>query len=273
MSIIAADGRRSQDAPLTHDGCAVRSAGLAVPDLGPYGACKRTIDFGLALFLLVLTSPVVFLAMLVIKLTSPGPSLYSQTRLGKGGKPFVILKLRTMTHQCETLTGACWCLPGDPRVTKLGRVLRKTHVDELPQLWNVLRGDMSLIGPRPERPEFVPQLEQALPHYRGRLLLRPGLTGLAQVQLPPDTNLASVRLKLAYDLYYIRHASLWLDFRILLSTACKLAAMPFRVIRGLLGLPKQAMVEKEFNLPLVDQTPSPQPLSPSRRGAGVRGTV
>jgi lipopolysaccharide/colanic/teichoic acid biosynthesis glycosyltransferase len=153
-----------------------------------------------------------------------------------------------MVHQCESLTGACWSLPDDPRITKLGRFLRKTHIDELPQLWNVLKGEMSLIGPRPERPEFVPQLEQAIPNYRARLLLKPGVTGLAQVQLPPDTNLASVRLKLAYDLYYFRNASIWLDLRILISTAAKLAGLSFAAMRYLFCLPKQDTVEREYKL-------------------------
>src|SRR5439155_12868491 len=122
---------------------------------------------------------VTLLSMLLVKLTSRGPALYTQTRLGRNGRPFTIYKLRTMQHRCESLTGARWSTPGDPRITPVGRFLRKTHLDELPQLWNVLRGDMALVGPRPERPEFVPQLEQAVPHYRDRLLVRPGVSGLA----------------------------------------------------------------------------------------------
>jgi lipopolysaccharide/colanic/teichoic acid biosynthesis glycosyltransferase len=196
----------------------------------------------------------VILAIIIIKLTSRGPAVYTQTRLGKDGKPFVIYKLRTMAHQCESLSGACWSLPGDPRITKLGRLLRKTHVDELPQLWNVLLGDMSLIGPRPERPEFVPQLEQAVPLYRCRLQVKPGVTGLAQVQLPADTNLASVRAKIAYDIFYIRNASLWLDTRILLATACKLAALSFGVTRVLCGFSDRDTVTKGFQLLSKEQT-------------------
>ena len=138
-----------------------------------------------------------------MKLTSPGPAFYTQTRVGQGGRPFTIYKLRTMIHNCESLTGPRWCMPGDPRVTPAGWLLRVTHLDELPQLLNVLRGEMSLVGPRPERPEFLPQLERALPAYRQRLVVRPGVTGLAQVKLPADTDLDSVRRKLAHDLYYI----------------------------------------------------------------------
>src|SRR5205823_316253 len=112
-----------------------------------------------------------------------------------------------------------WSIPGDPRVTLIGQVLRRTHLDELPQLLNVLRGDMSLIGPRPERPEFLPELEAAFPRYRDRLAVRPGVTGLAQVQLPADSDLDSVREKLRHDLYYIQHLGPWLDLRILICTA------------------------------------------------------
>src|SRR5207253_4196733 len=142
------------------------------------------------------------------------PVFYSQIRLGRGGKPFAIYKIRTMTHNCEKVSGAQWSTPGDARITPVGRFLRKTHLDELPQLWNVLRADMSLVGPRPERPEFVPKLEHALPRYRDRLAVRPGVSGLAQVQLPPDTDLASVRRKLAHDLFYVERMSFWLDLRI-----------------------------------------------------------
>ena len=132
----------------------------------------------------------------------------------RDGRPFTLFKIRTMAHDCEKASGARWSTPGDPRITRVGAFLRKTHLDELPQLWNVLRGDMSLVGPRPERPEFTPLLEQVVPHYRDRLAVRPGVTGLAQVQLPADTDLDSVRRKLAYDLYYIRHLNGWLDLRL-----------------------------------------------------------
>jgi lipopolysaccharide/colanic/teichoic acid biosynthesis glycosyltransferase len=195
------------------------------------------------LLLAVLTAPLLLLAALGIKLTSRGPVLYSQTRVGRNGRPFAIYKLRTMVHDCELLTGPQWATARDPRVTRFGRFLRRSHLDELPQLWNVLRGDMSLIGPRPERPEFVAHLEKALPNYRGRLLVRPGVTGLAQVQLPPDTNLDSVRRKLAYDLYYIQHGGLWMDLRIVLATMFKMAGVPFWVIRTVFRIPCQNTVE------------------------------
>jgi lipopolysaccharide/colanic/teichoic acid biosynthesis glycosyltransferase len=196
--------------------------------------------------LLLLLAPIMLLAMLFVKLTSRGPVCYCQTRLGRQGRPFTIYKIRTMYHNCERVTGPRWATAGDPRVTPLGRLLRRTHVDELPQLWNVLRGDMSLVGPRPERPEFVPQLEQAIPDYRDRLLVRPGMTGLAQVQLPPDSDLASVRRKLAYDLYYIQHISFWLDLQIVLSTLCYLARIPFSVSRNLFRVPSGEKIEQAY---------------------------
>src|SRR5207237_1211278 len=189
------------------------------------------------------SAPFLLLAAVAVKLTSRGPVFYSQTRLGQGGRPFAIYKIRTMVHNCERQSGARWCTARDPRITLVGRFLRATHIDELPQLWNVLRGDMSLVGPRPERPEFVPALEEAIPRYRERLLVRPGLTGLAQVQLPPDTDLGSVRVKLAYDLYCVRQAGAWLDVRLVLATAFHVAGVPFPVLRRLLLLPPRRDLE------------------------------
>ncbi|MCI0455472.1 MAG: sugar transferase [Gemmataceae bacterium] len=222
--------------------------GSALPLAPPpwYEAGKRAVDIVLALLLLALTAPLVLLAMLLVKLTSRGPALYTQTRVGRQGRPFTIYKLRTMVHRCESLTGACWSVPGDPRVTLVGRFLRRTHLDELPQLWNVLRGDMSLVGPRPERPEFVPQLAQAIPHYQQRLDVRPGVTGLAQVQLPPDTDLDSVQIKVAYDLYYVRHGSPWLDLRILVGTAFKVIGLSFRTLRRLFRFPPPPVIEDAY---------------------------
>ena len=152
-----------------------------------------------------------------------------------------------MVHNCESLTGARWSMPGDPRVTPVGRLLRASHLDELPQLLNVLRGEMSLIGPRPERPEFVPELERALPAYWQRLQVRPGVTGLAQVQLPPDTDLGSVRRKLAHDLFYVRHLSPWLDLRLLVCTAFHALGIPNSLLRRVLGIPPRSAVEKEMH--------------------------
>ena len=188
------------------------------PVANGYTFCKTVLDLLLAGVMFVLFAPLLMLMAFLIKLTSPGPALYRQTRVGRNGRQFCIYKLRTMTVDCERGSGPQWSLDPDPRITPLGRYLRCSHIDELPQLWNVLCGEMSLVGPRPERPEFVHMLEPALPYYRERLRVRPGITGLAQLQLPSDTDLESVRRKLACDLYYVRHANLWLDVRILLST-------------------------------------------------------
>lgn len=212
---------------------------------GLYPHLKYATDRVAALMLLVLTLPVMLLAMLLVKLTSRGPIIYQQTRLGLGGKPFTIYKIRTMTRDAER-NGACWSLPGDSRVTWIGRWLRATHLDELPQLWNILRGDMSLVGPRPERPEFVPHLEQAISGYRERLRVRPGLTGLAQVQLPPDTDLNSVRKKLAYDVYYVSQATWWLDARICWATALGMMGVSFSWLRILFRFPAFSKVRKHY---------------------------
>lgn len=211
-----------------------------------YEGTKRPLDFSLAFFGLIVSLPVLLSAALLVKLTSRGPIFYSQIRLGLGGRLFRIYKLRTMIHNCEALSGPCWSSQGDPRVTRLGRFLRRTHLDELPQLWNILIGDMSLIGPRPERPEIVGTLEKVIPRYRQRLAELPGLTGLAQVQLPPDTDLNSVRRKLAYDLYYLERFDLWFDVRILLATFAKVLGVPANTTRSLLALPTSEAVEQHY---------------------------
>jgi lipopolysaccharide/colanic/teichoic acid biosynthesis glycosyltransferase len=217
-----------------------------------YLSFKRVCDGTVALALLVLTVPLMLLAALLVKLTSPGPAFYTQTRVGRRGRLFTIYKLRTMVHNCESLTGPRWSIPGDPRVTWLGRLLRLSHLDELPQLLNVIRGDMSLIGPRPERPEFIPELEKAIPAYRFRLAVRPGVTGLAQVNQPADTDLGSVRRKLAYDLFYIKHLGAWLDLRILLCTILYSVGVPFRISRKLFRIPSAEGVDKAVQ-PLLSE--------------------
>jgi lipopolysaccharide/colanic/teichoic acid biosynthesis glycosyltransferase len=211
-----------------------------------YDFFKSVIEFALALFLTILAAPIILFTALLVKLTSPGPAFYCQTRLGRNGRPYTIFKLRTMLHDCEKLSGPCWSAAGDPRITPLGLFLRRSHLDELPQLWNVLRGDMSLVGPRPERPEFFPRLEENLPLYRSRLVVRPGVTGLAQVQLPPDTDLASVRRKLAYDLYYLRSCSLWLDFKIFAATALHVVGVPYSFLGKTVSLPSDNTVEAAY---------------------------
>lgn len=222
-----------------------------------YLVWKKRLDFVIALLLLVVTFPVILIAVVLTKLTSRGPAFYTQLRLGLNGRPFTLYKIRTMTHNCERTSGACWSVPGDPRVTLVGQILRRTKVDELPQLWNVLRGEMSLIGPRPERPLFVYQLERAIPHYRERLQVLPGLSGLAQVQLPADVDLTSVERKVRYDLRYVQNVSLLLDLKIIVATGLYLLGVPFRVIRILVGLSGE---RTDWGEPIsgVDLTPVPR---------------
>jgi len=215
----------------------------AVADRPGYEAIKAAFDLLLGVVLLVLFLPVMLVAAAAVRLTSAGPAFYSQTRVGRGGRAFRIFKLRTMYHNCEQKSGAVWSTPGDPRITPLGAVLRKPHVDELPQLLNVLRLEMSLVGPRPERPEIIPVLEREIPNYRVRLKVRPGVTGLAQLRLPADTDLQSVRRKLAYDLHYIQTRGPWLDLRLVLCTALKMFGVSLCGTLRALRVPGDAAVE------------------------------
>jgi exopolysaccharide biosynthesis polyprenyl glycosylphosphotransferase len=180
---------------------------------------KRLIDLGVSSVLLVPAALVLGLAALAIKLNSRGPVLFRQERVGLGAKPFMVLKLRTMFEDAEKLTGPVWSTDDDPRITPVGRVLRKFRIDELPQLFNVLRGDMSLIGPRPERPAFVEKLAESIPFYTERLLVLPGITGWAQVKAPYAASVSDSRRKLQFDLYYAKNLSLTLDLLILVMTA------------------------------------------------------
>lgn len=184
-------------------------------------AIKNVAEYPMALVMFVAAIPVIALAMLATKMVSKGPAIYRQQRVGRNGRVFTIYKIRTMYLDCESLTGPRWSIPGDPRITPLGKVFRKLHVDELPQLWNVIRGDMALIGPRPERPEIVAQLRRSIPSYDMRHVVKPGITGFAQVHLPADTNLQSVRNKVAYDRFYISRMSMWMDLYIYICTALK----------------------------------------------------
>ncbi len=178
---------------------------------------KRVADVAVALLLLSLAAPLLLLVALLIRLEDGGPVFYVQERSGWLGQPFRLFKLRTMRHRLSD-GPACWTVPGDQRITRIGRVLRPTRLDELPQLLNVLRGEMSLIGPRPERPELESQLEAAIPHYRKRHWMPPGLSGWAQVCAPYAASVEEAELKLSYDLYYLRHWSTALDLLILVKT-------------------------------------------------------
>lgn len=207
---------------------------------------KRSMDIIGAVIGLLLTSPLWLILPIVIKLSSPGPVFYTQTRLGKDtrknnrrvyqkadsddrrgddrrkqnlfGRPFKLIKFRTMVNDAEKKTGAVWAVKNDPRITRLGRIMRKTRLDEIPQFLNVLIGDMSLVGPRPERPEFVEKLVGQIDNYQGRLAVKPGITGLAQVESGYDASIETVAVKVDYDLKYIKNKSIWLDIKILFKT-------------------------------------------------------
>lgn len=181
--------------------------------------CADVLGASLGLIGLALLIPVIAFAN---RLTSPGPLFYRQERVGRGGKTFTCLKFRSMTPDAEKDTGAVWATKDDHRVTRVGRILRATRLDELPQFYNVLVGDMSLIGPRPERPEFVDTLAQTLPFYRSRHAVRPGITGWAQVRQSYANTHDEARTKLEYDLFYVAHVSLWLDLSIILKTLAEI---------------------------------------------------
>jgi lipopolysaccharide/colanic/teichoic acid biosynthesis glycosyltransferase len=186
---------------------------------GVYPLVKAVVEWLCAVLLFAPALLVLAGLVIPLKLTSRGPIFYSQVRLGRMGRPFRIFKIRTMMNGCERATGPVWAAADDPRITRLGRWLRDTHLDELPQLWNILRGEMGLIGPRPERPEIASQIRRKIPSYRDRLLVRPGITGLAQMRLPADFDIDAVGLKLSHDLWYVEKLSVGLDVRIAISTA------------------------------------------------------
>ena len=180
-------------------------------------ALVRGGDILLSLALLLFTLPLMLLTALLIRLEGPGPVLYRQRRIGLDGRPFVLFKFRSMQTDAE-VRGPRWATAADPRITHVGHIIRHTRIDELPQLVNVLRGEMSIVGPRPERPHFVEQLAGALPLYRERARVKPGLTGWAQVNYPYGASIEDARAKLSYDLYYVRHRGPALTLLILLLT-------------------------------------------------------
>ncbi len=194
-----------------------------------YRRAKPVVEWVAALLLLVLLAPVMGVCALLVKLTSRGPVIYRQERVGRHGRTFTLLKLRTMRVDAEAETGPVWAKgERDPRVTPVGHLLRSTHLDELPQLINVLRGEMSLVGPRPERPHFVEQLRQVIPDYEQRLEVKPGITGLAQVRLPYDRTLRDVRRKVKLDCLYIRRMCWWVDAVILFGTLGKVFGLQMK---------------------------------------------
>jgi len=190
-------------------------------ELGPRVSSISLQTFYCTIFsaaLLLATAPIMLLVALAIRLTSPGPILYRQTRVGKSDRPFTVYKFRSMFADAEARTGAVWATRNDPRITPLGRFLRKSRLDELPQLYNVLRGDMAIAGPRPERPEFVKTLSEKIPYYRQRHCVKPGITGWAQINYKYGDTMADTLIKLEYDLYYIKNISASLDAYIFFHT-------------------------------------------------------
>jgi len=192
-----------------------------------YLACKPYFDWFVGLVLLIVAAPVIGACALLVKLTSRGPAFYRQQRVGLNGRLFTMYKLRTMHADAEAVTGPVWAQRRrDPRVTLVGAFLRRTHLDELPQLLNVLRGEMSLVGPRPERPHFVYRLKDKVPEYEKRLRVKPGITGLAQTLAGYDRTVQDVRRKVKLDLLYIRRMCWWVDFVILARTVSKVFTGP-----------------------------------------------
>jgi len=183
------------------------------------GLFKRLFDIVASLLLLVLALPLVLVTAVLIRLESRGPALYRQQRVGLYGQAFDVLKLRSMRQDAEAPGEAVWAEKDDPRITRVGRIIRKIRVDELPQCWSVLKGEMSFVGPRPERPSFVENLEQVLPYYAERHMVKPGITGWAQINYPYGASIDDARQKLEYDLFYAKNYSPFLDLLILLQTA------------------------------------------------------
>ncbi|HEV3310241.1 MAG TPA: sugar transferase [Chloroflexota bacterium] len=184
-------------------------------------ALKRIIDVVLGTVAVIVTLPVTILISLIVKLTSTGPIFHIQERVGLHGRPFRIIKFRTMSVDAEKPDEAIWAEPDDPRATRVGRWLRRTHLDELPQFFLVVKGDMSLVGPRPERPEFVYELEANIPLYRARYSMRPGIAGWAQIHYPYGASVEDALAKLRYDLYYVKNWSPFLDTTIMMRTAAR----------------------------------------------------
>jgi exopolysaccharide biosynthesis polyprenyl glycosylphosphotransferase len=183
-----------------------------------YAAIKRVFDFCAAIIGIILAAPIMILTAMLVKLTSKGPVVYSQTRVGRGGEHFKIYKFRTMRTDAEKETGPVWATKHDARITPIGRFLRKSRIDELPQFFNILLGNMSLIGPRPERPVFVSEFTEKISDYEHRLTVKPGITGLAQVFHRYDEDIKDVRKKVKYDILYIKKMNLAADFGIVLRT-------------------------------------------------------
>jgi exopolysaccharide biosynthesis polyprenyl glycosylphosphotransferase len=179
---------------------------------------KRLTDIAFSVVLLLLLLPLLLLTAVMIRLDSPGPVIFSQERVGERRRIYRMHKFRSMIQNAEKLSGPVWALENDPRITRVGRIMRRLRIDELPQLWNVLKGKMSIVGPRPERDVFVQELEKTVPYYRERFSVKPGITGWAQVNYGYGASVADAIEKLNYDLFYIKNMSTMMDLLIVLRT-------------------------------------------------------
>lgn len=193
----------------------------------PEKVLKRAFDILSSFFMLIITSPIIFITFIAIKIESKGPAIYIQERVGRNGNLFNIYKFRSMYIDAE-IDGPKWAGKEDPRVTKVGRFLRRTRIDEIPQFYNVIKSDMSIVGPRPERPYFVSILQKEIPYYNRRLKVKPGITGWAQIKHDYDESINDVKEKLQYDFYYIENMSLSLDFKIIINTVFVVLSMKGR---------------------------------------------
>ncbi len=183
-----------------------------------YQVLKRGLDIVMATVGLIITAPIMLITAVIIKLESPGPALFKQERVGEFGRTFTLLKFRSMASDAEKHTGPVWAQDNDSRITRVGNIIRKIRIDELPQMINVFKGDMSFVGPRPERPFFIKKLQERIPYYTQRLTVKPGITGWAAVKYQYSSTIEGAVEKLQYDLYYIKNISLWLDVLIILKT-------------------------------------------------------
>lgn len=197
---------------------ATSTIGWRLPSVRLAVTRTRIFDIVVGICLLLISAPCMLLVAALIRFESKGPIFYRQVRVGQFGRTFVLTKFRSMTANAEAASGPCWARREDPRVTRVGRIIRLARIDELPQLFDVLRGDMSIVGPRPERPHFVAQLVETIPGFEDRTTVKPGLTGWAQINYPYGASVHDARMKLSYDLYYIKNKTFLLDLRILLAT-------------------------------------------------------
>jgi lipopolysaccharide/colanic/teichoic acid biosynthesis glycosyltransferase len=218
-----------------------------------YIVAKRIIDILLSALLLAIAIPIILICSALIRIITSEPPFDAQPRLGRFGRLFYLWKLRT-TLRSDSASLAARAIGDNPAISSIGRVLRLTHLDGLPQLWNVLKGEMSLVGPRPEKPQYMPILEEAIPDYRQRLAIRPGITGLAQVCLSPGTGIPSIRKKIIHDLYYIRELGPLLDLRLLAVSLLASFGLRREIVRRL--LPNPALPPRPPTAPVAECPPA-----------------